>query len=105
MESADYYANRILVASRKKPEEERKKDREFVAKTKALLRGLRDYVKEYFPKKLEWKTGGLDVTLFKPSHQPTTINTNSQLTGLERLEIGRAVQQECRDRSRMPSSA
>src|SRR5262249_60596493 len=31
--------------------------------------------------------------------------TNDQIKEMTRKEIGRAVQQECRDRSRMPSSA
>src|SRR5437870_12984441 len=39
---------------------------------------------------------------FESSSVPTTLPTAKQA---KNLEIGRAVQQECRDRSRMPSSA
>src|SRR5258708_40209517 len=40
--------------------------------------------------------------LVRPNHE-TNINIIARRTGKD--EIGRAVQQECRDRSRMPSSA
>src|SRR5436189_1286737 len=40
------------------------------------------------------------------SRQMTTSTTSIDIMGLQAAyEIGRAVQQECRDRSRMPSSA
>eukprot|EP00456_Euglypha_rotunda_P003959 TRINITY_DN106740_c0_g1_i1.p1 TRINITY_DN106740_c0_g1~~TRINITY_DN106740_c0_g1_i1.p1 ORF type:complete len:119 (-),score=21.74 TRINITY_DN106740_c0_g1_i1:11-367(-) len=40
-----------------------------------------------------------------PKEAPTCVIGLIQLGGVAKREIGRAVQQECRDRSRMPSSA
>eukprot|EP00456_Euglypha_rotunda_P004605 TRINITY_DN10775_c0_g1_i12.p1 TRINITY_DN10775_c0_g1~~TRINITY_DN10775_c0_g1_i12.p1 ORF type:complete len:107 (+),score=34.25 TRINITY_DN10775_c0_g1_i12:31-351(+) len=39
------------------------------------------------------------------SRRAQSVSVNGESFGFEEGEIGRAVQQECRDRSRMPSSA
>src|SRR5262245_63046491 len=45
------------------------------------------------------------ITLLNVTLIILTLSVSRLLNLLLRLEIGRAVQQECRDRSRMPSSA
>src|SRR5438105_8669670 len=55
-------------------------------------------------------TGYIDHAAFLGTINPDTnksgmVNITSSVNSRERSEIGRAVQQECRDRSRMPSSA
>src|SRR5436853_5779130 len=51
------------------------------------------------------KSGMVNITSSVNSRERSGINTTGYIDHAAFLEIGRAVQQECRDRSRMPSSA
>src|SRR5438093_12729859 len=51
------------------------------------------------------KSGMVNITSSVNSRERSGINTTGYIDHAAFLKIGRAVQQECRDRSRMPSSA
>src|SRR5205809_341091 len=69
----------------------------------------RDYLAAAFPELNAWERAGADASSagmvdagFENQKELTKMQLDNQK---EIAEIGRAVQQECRDRSRMPSSA
>src|SRR5207248_8928523 len=62
----------------------------------------RDYLAAAFPELNAWERAGADAS--SAGMVDAGFENQKELTKMQ-LEIGRAVQQECRDRPRMPSSA
>src|SRR2546422_3927516 len=61
----------------------------------------RDYLAAAFPELNAWERAGADAS--SAGMVDAGFENQKELTKMQ--QIGRAVQQECRDRSRMPSSA